>query len=178
MLICSFPKCSNFALSEEMFEELEELFKSKLILPVTSFSQYVLLMTAAEQSKYNKKVSLYFGTDVAKTISSTPLQQIRTRESLVLLLIKYVQNRTGSTITTPGFGSTVYVYDTLIKKVIYTLNDYRLDDYQERVELNGTTQFVSRFDHFIIAMSKPYKVPTMSDTDMLSAISKSGSVFI
>jgi len=169
MLICSLPKWKNFALSEELFEEVEELFKAKLILPVTSFSQYVLLMTASEQSKYNKKISNYFGSDVAKAISSDELMQIKTKESLVILLCEYINKRTNSTVSTPSYGSTVYIYDNLAKKVIYTLNNYRLDDYQERVDLGTSTQFVSKFDHLIIAMSKPWKI-IASDVEALKNI--------
>lgn len=169
MLICSLPKWKNFALSEDLFEDNEELFKSKLILPVTSFGQYVLLLTESEKSEYNKKVSNYFGTDVAKSISSDKLTQIKTKESLVILLCEYISSRTNSTLTTPGYGSIVYIYDSLTKKVIYTLNNYRLDDYQERIDSGNTTQFVSRFDHFVIAMSKQYKT-IKSDVDTLSSL--------
>lgn len=168
MLICSFPKWKNFALSEDLFEDFEILFKAKLIMPVTSFSQYVLLLTQSNNSKYDKKISNYFGTDIAKTLSSEQILQIKTKESLIILLCEYINKRTNSTLSTPGYGSTVYIYDNLSKNVVYTLNNYRLEDYQERVDNGSATQFISKFDNIVIAMSKQYK--QMTDIDILKSM--------
>ncbi len=173
MLICCLPKWKNFALSEDLFEELEDLFKAKLIVPVKSFSQFLLVMTPSEQSNYNKKIARYFGTDIAKSLSGPTLMEIKTRESMLTLLIEYVKERTGSTILKLSYGSVVYFYDNIAKKVVYTLNDYRLDDYQERVDNNGCTQFVSRFDNIVIAMSKSYyekQQPKEIDLSKLSSL--------
>ena len=164
MLICNLPKWKNFALAEELFDEFEELFRHKLILPVTSFSQYLLSLAPSEQANYNKSVARYFGTDIAKVLSDKPLMEIKTRESMVVLLVEYVLFRTRSTISKPGYGSVVYICDNITKKVIYTLNDYKLDDYQERIELNGCTQYISKFDNIVIAMSKSsYYKPAPAD---------------
>jgi hypothetical protein len=131
-------------------------------------------MTDSEQSKYNKKVSKYFGTDLAKAISCSDITQIKTIESLIILLCEYISKRTNSVISSPGFGSTVYIYCNTTKKVIYTLNNYKLDDYQERVDLNGTTQFVSRFDNIVVAMSRQYKpIKVVDDIDTLKNIDTS-----
>jgi hypothetical protein len=171
MLICSFKGWKNFLLDEAILDELEDFFKSGLIQPVTSFGQYVLRMS--EPSKYNTKIAKYFGTDLAKSLTTIDtIDKIRSRESLIILLIEYVKHRTGSIIMSPGFGTYVYLYDKVSQKIIHTLVNYRLEDYQQRLDMNGCSQYMSKFDNILVVMVKNYKKEHTieDDTELLKSI--------
>lgn len=109
-------------------------------------------------TKYNHKVAKYYGSDIAKTMTTIQnLTQLRSLNDMLTLLIEYIHFRTGSVITSPGFGTYVYLYDIVTHRLIHTFSDYRLDEYHERVTVNDNIQYITKFDNILVMMTKSYK---------------------
>lgn len=158
MLICSMHGEYNFALDSDLLDELEDLFKAGIIVPVKSFGQYVNNLvsdTKKEPTVYNKKVAKYFGTDIAKTIAdSKDIIKVYSREKMISELKYLITLKTGSTLIGGSLGYTVVICDVTTKKIIFSLPNHKLEDYQERLNIDGSTQYVSRFGNFMIMMPK------------------------
>jgi 3-methyladenine DNA glycosylase AlkD len=79
--------------------------------------------------------------------------------------------KTGSTITSNSPGYTTIFCDVLTKKIVFSLPNYKLEDYQERLDINNQVQYVSRFKNIMVIMSKKDTQPLTDDSLKTSNLS-------
>lgn len=151
MLVISIRGQCQVLVSPELLVHLDDLIQSKVLVPIRSFSQYLTSGTKhAEAVENYNLVEKYYGTDIAKSMSTIKLLEHYTDIATFFAKIMQILESELDCKLVPNQGKKVFLYDSVREKILSTYENYSLADYQTKLSKN---MYSSRIGNIILIES-------------------------
>ena len=159
MLIISIRGKYSVLISPDLLVHLDDLIQAKILVPIKSFSQYLTSGTKHGEAVENYDlVEKYYGTDIAKSISSIRLLEHYTDIATFFAKIIHILEDEFDCKLVLDQGKKVYLYDINTEKIISTYENYSISNYQTKLSKNTYSSRIgnialiespdSNFQHF------------------------------